>query len=97
MSQNESLIRTGGHVSTHLLRAIRTQHEDGLVAVRERDTVHPCPNVTETSRGELDTRGEAELRVTRELRVRLAVMQKMLGGDVTFDGRDQVLRGNAMA
>lgn len=45
----------------------------------------------------LDPRREAELGVTRELRVGCAILQEMFRGDVTFQCREEVLCGDAVA
>jgi hypothetical protein len=52
-------------IVTLLLTAIRSQTEYGLVTVCECDTVDERPHVAESSRGELDTWGQAKLRMAR--------------------------------
>lgn len=83
-------------VVSFLLRSVRAEHEDRLVLVSHRDTVDPWPDVPETSGGELDSGGQPQFGVAWELRVGFAIVQKVLGGDVTLDSRHQVLGGDTV-
>ena len=47
--------------------------------------------MAKAARGELDAGGEPELRVARELRVRLAIVEEVLPGDVALQRGDEVL------
>ena len=82
---------------SYLLRTIRAKHEDSLVLVGQRDTVHESPNMAETSGGELDTGSESQFGVTGELRVSLAIMQEVLGGEGAFQRGEQILGSDTMA
>lgn len=84
-------------IITLLLGAIRAEKEDTLRLVGESDTVDQRPHVTKTARGELDTRGEAQLRVTWEFRVGISIVEKVLKVEVAIEGRKQILGGNAVA
>lgn len=53
--------------------------------------------MSETTRAELDTSGQAELRVTRELRVGSAVVEELVGGKGAFESGEEVLSGDTVS
>lgn len=83
-------------VVTLLLRAVRAEEDDRLALVSKGNTVDHGPGVTETARGELDTRSKAKLRVAWELGVGISVREQVLKVQVTVKGREQVLGGDTV-
>ena len=83
-------------IITFLLRTVRSEHEDRLALVSHSDAVDPWPNMTETTGREFDTRGEAKFRVPWKFGVCFAVVEKVLGRDVTLNCGHQILGGNPM-
>lgn len=82
----------GLSIVSFLLRAIGAEHEHGFISVCQGDTVDPWPNMSETARGELDSRCETKLGVTRELGVGFTVVEEVLRGEMAFDGGEEILR-----
>src|SRR5882757_5099852 len=83
-------------VVTLLLRSIRTQAEDGLVAVGQGNTVDHRPHVPEATGREFNSRSQTQLGVTGKLRVGSAVVEKVFWGDGPFESGEQVLGSNTM-
>jgi len=83
-------------VVTLLLRSIRTQAEDDLVPVGQRNTVDHGPHVPKTSGGEFDSRGQTQLGVTGKLGVGSAVVEKVLWSNSPLEGGEQVLGSDTM-
>lgn len=79
-----------------LLRAVGTEHKHGLLAVCKRNAIDEGPDMTETTRREFDAWGKSKLRMAGKLGVRFAVMKEMFGRDVTLDGGEEVLCGDAV-
>ena len=81
----------------HLLGAVGTKHEHGLIPIGQRDTVHERPYMPKAAGGELHTRREAELRVTRELGVGFTVVEEVLPREVSLKSRDEILGCDTVA
>jgi len=73
-------------IVTLLLRSVGTQAEDGFVTVGQGNTVNHGPHVSKTSGREFDSGSQTQLGVTGKLGVGSAVVEKVVGGNVTLEG-----------
>lgn len=83
-------------VISFLLRAVGAQAKDSLVTIRQRDTINERPHMPKTTRGELDTRGQTQLWMSRKFRISFAIMKQMLCGNRALKGGQNILGCNSV-